>query len=175
MNSLSAPFQSLLHQSPLSLLRPLSAHFSTSASTQSGYKPISAVKKRKRGQIVTWDRRITAIQHHLFHPRIPRVLRLSRNRYMRHWTIDTAWKLFSQKQKNQQKVELQKQWQAMSNACEQLRILGDDGVEGGEHTGRRYRECMTKTGIWDHIPIEYARCITDWPSRNGWNHEWKRL
>src|ERR1700761_4414018 len=116
-----------------------------------------------------------SIQKHLFGPRNPRVLRLGRLRYMRHWTISTAWKLFSRKQAQQRELELQRQYHAMRAACEQLRILGDDGVEGGENVGRRYRECMNKKGIWDGVPLEYARCLVDWPSREGWNHEWKKL
>jgi large subunit ribosomal protein L40 len=64
----------------------------------------------------------------------------------------------------------------MQAACEALRLLGDDGVVGGENAGRRYREAMNKTGVWDQgaVPFEYARCLTDWPKKDGWNHEWKR-
>jgi large subunit ribosomal protein L40 len=64
----------------------------------------------------------------------------------------------------------------MRGACEALRTLGDDGVVGGENAGRRFREVMNKTGVWDAdaVPVEYARCLTDWPSRAGWDHAWKR-
>jgi large subunit ribosomal protein L40 len=62
----------------------------------------------------------------------------------------------------------------MKDACEALRLLGDDGVVGGENTGRLYRTAMEKKGMWDGVPIEYARLLTDWPSRRGWNAEWTR-
>lgn len=62
----------------------------------------------------------------------------------------------------------------MQAACEALRTLGDDGMPGGVNEGRLYRNAMQKFGIWKGVPIEYARAQTEWPSREGWNHEWKR-
>jgi large subunit ribosomal protein L40 len=62
----------------------------------------------------------------------------------------------------------------MSDACEALRLLGDDGVIDGENAGRLYRTSMEKKGIWDGVPLEYARLLTDWPGKNGWNGEWER-
>lgn len=52
--------------------------------------------------------------------------------------------------------------------------MGDDGMPGGVNEGRLYRNAMQKFGIWKGVPIEYARAQTEWPSREGWNHEWKR-
>ena len=62
----------------------------------------------------------------------------------------------------------------MNKACETLRKLGDDGVVGGENAGRLYKESMMKTGVWDGVPVEGSRLVTDWPKRDGWNHAWKR-
>jgi large subunit ribosomal protein L40 len=62
----------------------------------------------------------------------------------------------------------------MRDACELLRTMGDDGVIGGENEGRLFRVAMQKKGIWDGVPIEYARLLTDWPSRKGWDSEWVR-
>jgi len=161
---------------PLNLSSHLTAlkNVSRSFHTTTSFSAPPVMKRKKMGND-SWDRRITLIRHHLFHPRVPRVLRLSRHRYMRHWTIATAWKLFNKKKAEQQQLELKRQYQAMEAANEQLRILGDDGVEGGENVGRRYRECMNKGGVWDGVPVEYARTLVDWPSRDGWNHEWKRI
>ena len=48
-------------------------------------------------------------------------------------------------------------------------------VEGdGDGMGRLYRIAMMKKGVWDGVPIEYARIQTDRPGREAWNHEWKR-
>jgi hypothetical protein len=114
------------------------------------------------------------IRYHLWHPLTPRPLRLSRLRSLRHWTIHRAWQVFQAKQRRERELELQRQYTAMRDACEALRRLGDDGVEGGSNEGRLYRIAMDKTGIWAGVPIEYARCQSDWPSRAGWNHEWRR-
>ena len=62
----------------------------------------------------------------------------------------------------------------MRDACEALRLLGDHGVPEGENAGRLYRLAMDKSGVWGGVPIEYARSQTEWPARDGWNHEWKR-
>ena len=61
----------------------------------------------------------------------------------------------------------------MSDACETLRLMDDDGNMGKEE-GRLYRSAMQKQRVWDGIPIEYAKCQTDYPSKEGWDHDWKR-
>ena len=40
--------------------------------------------------------------------------------------------------------------------------------------GRLYRIAMEKKGVFQGVPIEYARCQTDTPPRDGWDHEWTR-
>lgn len=63
---------------------------------------------------------------------------------------------------------------------------GGEGIEEKEHldlqsaaeqqkeVGRLYRTAMLKTGVWDGVPIEYARAQTETPARNGWDHGWTR-
>lgn len=74
----------------------------------------------------------------------------------------------------------------MERACEALRLIDNQGLtaeerlklgEGeseGNQMGKLYRIAMEKKGIWDGVPIEYARIQTDTPSRDGWNHAWTR-
>ncbi len=62
----------------------------------------------------------------------------------------------------------------MRDACEALRVIGEDGMVGGKNTGRLFRIAMQKKGIWKGVPIEYARCQTEGPGKEGWNHEWVR-
>ena len=194
------------------------------------------------------------IRYHLFHPLNPRPLHLSRVRYLRHWTIHRAWHLFRAKQRRAEERSLEKQYQSMYNACEALRLLGEDGLavqdvpvhglpgivsaEPGrivrppgardplsrrfvrrpdgtlyaedlrskddaeketqgkqadtenrreivevdvaaaaqrqQEVGRLYRLAMEKKGIFQGVPIEYARIQTDTPPRAGWDHGWKR-
>lgn len=162
-------------------------------------------------------------------------------RALRHWTIHRAWRLFQSKQIEAQQLTLERQYNSMRDACEALRLLGEDGLavapdagsprtvrppgardpasvslasgksglrvadsEGarwaflkedmkpaaeGEETlnldlsahaarqtqvGRLYRIAMEKKGIFDGVPIEYARFQTDTPPRAGWDHSWTR-
>jgi len=74
----------------------------------------------------------------------------------------------------------------MASACEALRLIDNQGLtaeerlklgEGeseGNQMGRLYRIAMMKKGIWDGVPIEYARIQTETPGRHGWNHGWTR-
>ncbi|KAJ5155518.1 hypothetical protein N7492_008321 [Penicillium capsulatum] len=139
----------------------------TAAIQSAPFSSTSAMAKRK-GQGPNVDKRITLIRYFLHHPLTPRPLRFSRNRYLRHWTIHRAWQLFQAKQRRHQELELERQYQAMQSACEELRTGAGDG-------GRLFRKSMNKKGIFqDLFPIEYGRLQTDYPPAEGWNHEWKR-
>lgn len=108
------------------------------------------------------------IRYFLYHPLTPRPLRFSRTRYLRHWTIHRAWQLYKAKQRRARELELQRQWQSMRAACEELRTGVGDG-------GKLFRVSMNKKGVFkDGVPIEYGRLQTEGPSRDGWNYQWKR-
>ena len=76
----------------------------------------------------------------------------------------------------------------MASACEALRLidnhgltaedrlrLGGDSGQEGRDVGKLYRIAMLKeNGVWDGVPIEYARIQTESPGRDGWNHAWTR-
>ncbi|OXN09058.1 hypothetical protein CDV58_02460 [Aspergillus fumigatus] len=111
---------------------------------------------------------MSLIRYFLWHPLTPRPLRFSRTRYLRHWTIHRAWQLYQAQQRRARQLELQRQWQAMNAACEELRTGAGDG-------GKLFRISMNKRGVYkDMFPIEYGRMQTEGPSKEGWNHEWKR-
>jgi len=82
--------------------------------------------------------------------------------------------LHKRKQRQTLDLELERQFWSMSNACEELRLMGEDGMPGGKDEGRLFRTAMRKEGIWQGAPIEYARLQTEWPAREGWNHAWTR-
>lgn len=81
---------------------------------------------------------------------------------------------------------------AMRDACEHLRLLdshgnrvsaeeaGGQGPDAsrlgpkGREVGRLYRSAMLKRGVWGSVPVEYARCQTEFPGREGWNEAWTR-
>ncbi|KAI9815323.1 MAG: hypothetical protein M1827_002803 [Pycnora praestabilis] len=120
------------------------------------------------------DMRITLIRYHLSHPITPRPLRLSRLRSLRHWTIHRAYLLHRRQQITAQQLDLERQYNSMRDACEELRLLGEDGMQGGKNAGKLFRVAMQKKGIWKGVPVEYARVQTDGPAREGWNHAWVR-
>ncbi|BDD56869.1 hypothetical protein MPDQ_003564 [Monascus purpureus] len=127
--------------------------------------PVLAKKRGGKGG----DRRIKLIRYFLYHPLTPRPLRFSRTRYLRHWTIHRAWQLYQASLRRAQELELQRQWQAMRAACEELRTGAGDG-------GKLFRVSMNKKGVFtDLIPIEYGRLQTEGPATSGWNYDWKRV
>jgi large subunit ribosomal protein L40 len=108
------------------------------------------------------------------------------NRALRHWTIHRAWQLYQAKQREQHQMDLERQYNSMATACEALRLIDNSGLTAaerlklgepeapGQQIGRLYRIAMQKKGIWDGVPIEYARIQTDTPPKDGWNHSWTR-
>ncbi|KAE8150572.1 hypothetical protein BDV25DRAFT_108882 [Aspergillus avenaceus] len=147
---------------------PLSKSTITPTTGTRSFSTTNALLKRK-GNAPRGDRRVTLIRYFLWHPLTPRPLRFSRTRFLRHWTIHRAWQLFQAQQRRAHQLELQRQWQAMQGACEELRVGAGDG-------GKLFRKSMNKKGIFrDLFPIEYGRMQTEAPSREGWNHEWKRM
>jgi large subunit ribosomal protein L40 len=109
-----------------------------------------------------------------------------RNRALRHWTIHRAWQLYQAKQREQHQSDLERQYNSMRVACEALRLIDNHGLTAaerlklgepeaeGQQIGKLYRVAMQKKGIWDGVPIEYARIQTDTPPKDGWNHSWTR-
>jgi large subunit ribosomal protein L40 len=83
-------------------------------------------------------------------------------------------------------MDLERQYNSMATACEALRLIDNSGLTAserlklgepeapGQQIGRLYRIAMQKKGIWDGVPIEYARIQTDTPPKDGWNHSWTR-
>ncbi|KAF2191441.1 hypothetical protein K469DRAFT_556960 [Zopfia rhizophila CBS 207.26] len=181
------PAQNVLYNTQI----PRTTTFSIRATT-SPFTSTARMEKRNKGPKHIIDPRITQIRYHLSHPLTPRPLRFSRDRYLRHWTIHRAWLLFLRKQRWNQERELERQYMSMRDACEALRLLDENGNSvkdeeaggkgsdagslgaKGREVGRLYRAAMNKRGVWDSVPIEYARSQVDFPGREGWNHGWTR-
>ncbi|KAI1133196.1 hypothetical protein F5Y10DRAFT_229614 [Nemania abortiva] len=136
-----------------------------------GSKKQKKGKKRRRGGEAP-DPRIMNLKASM--PRVvPSPLRFARNRALRHWTIHRAWMLFQRKERERQAHELERMYQSMHNACEELRNTSGPGTR---EEGYLYRVAMEKHGMYGHnaVPIEYARPQTETPARQAWNHEWTR-
>ena len=121
------------------------------------------------------------IRYYLKHPITPRPLRFSRLRALRHWTIHRAAQLLLHKTRCERERALERQYNAMRDACEELRLACGDG-------GRLYRQAIHKKGLYGGltaetqdeglgnggIPLEYARVQTEGPPTGGFNENWKR-
>ncbi|KAI1651498.1 uncharacterized protein F4817DRAFT_133258 [Daldinia loculata] len=132
----------------------------------------SGKKKRKGGKGEGPDPRIMNLKASM--PRaVPAPLRFARNRALRHWTIHRAWLLYQRKERDRKAHELERMYQSMHNACEELRKTSGPGTRD---EGYLYRVAMEKKGVYGHnsIPIEYARPQTETPAREPWNHGWTR-
>ncbi|KAI0011581.1 hypothetical protein F4779DRAFT_572304 [Xylariaceae sp. FL0662B] len=128
--------------------------------------------KKKKGKGVKRDPRIYNLKASM--PRkVPAPLRFARNRYLRHWTIHRAWLLYQRQEREREQHELERMYQSMHNACEELRKTSGPGTRD---EGYLYRVAMEKKGHYGHdgIPIDYARPQTETPAREPWNHGWKR-
>ena len=127
---------------------------------------------------------LAMIRYNLYHPTtlMPRPLRFSRNRALRHWTIHRAWNLHRMKVKKRRELELERQYNAMAAANEELRLGAGDG-------GKLFRRAQMKTGTFSiperggGIPIEYARAQAEWVGTVAggiggeakiWDSAWKR-
>ncbi|KAI1371655.1 hypothetical protein F4677DRAFT_434767 [Hypoxylon crocopeplum] len=129
-------------------------------------------KRRKKGKGQGPDPRIVNLKSSM--PRaVPAPLRFARNRALRHWTIHRAWLLYQRKEREREGRELERMYQSMHNACEELRKTSGPGTRD---EGYLYRVAMEKKGMYGHnsIPIEYARPQTETPAREPWNHGWTR-
>ncbi|KAI1136919.1 hypothetical protein F5Y05DRAFT_90544 [Hypoxylon sp. FL0543] len=129
-------------------------------------------KKRRKGKGEAPDPRIVNLKASM--PRaVPAPLRFARNRALRHWTIHRAWLLYQRKERDREQHELERMYQSMHNACEELRKTSGPGTRD---EGYLYRVAMEKKGLYGHnaIPIEYARPQTETPAREPWNHGWTR-
>ncbi|KAI0838862.1 hypothetical protein F5Y06DRAFT_33987 [Hypoxylon sp. FL0890] len=129
-------------------------------------------KSRGKGKGEGPDPRIMMLKASM--PRaVPAPLRFGRNRALRHWTIHRAWLLYQRKEQEREQHELERMYQSMHNACEELRKTSGPGLRD---EGYLYRVAMEKKGVYGHnsIPIEYARAQTETPAREPWNHGWTR-
>ncbi|KAI0098286.1 hypothetical protein GGR51DRAFT_538410 [Nemania sp. FL0031] len=147
-----------------------SFHITTPQSKSAGGKK---GKKKKRGKNAEGpDPRIRNLKSSMSRA-VPSPLRFARNRALRHWTIHRAWLLFQRKERERQAHELERMYQSMHNACEELRKTSGPGTR---EEGYLYRVAMEKHGMYGHnaVPIEYARPQTETPPRQAWNHEWTR-
>ncbi|EWC47352.1 hypothetical protein DRE_00320 [Drechslerella stenobrocha 248] len=119
----------------------------------------SYAKKRKRPQK---DPKIRAIDYAFAHPLTPRPLKWSYMRTLRHWTIQQAWLLFKHQQKKERELELERQYNKMHEACEELKRVDE----------RLFRIATDRKGVGT-FPAE-MRIPTDTPPRDGFNESWRR-
>ncbi|KAI0165985.1 hypothetical protein GGR57DRAFT_444740 [Xylariaceae sp. FL1272] len=179
-NTLSSPLPRLspkaIATAPTAPCHLRSIHMTSPRAAKSGGaakggKPQKKTKKRSKN-VEGPDPRIVNLKSSM--PRaVPAPLRFARNRALRHWTIHRAWLLYQNKERTRRATELERMYQSMHNACEELRNTSGPGLR---EEGYLYRVALEKHGVYGHngIPIEYARAQTETPARTAWNHEWTR-
>ncbi|KAL7270461.1 hypothetical protein RUND412_006832 [Rhizina undulata] len=116
----------------------------------------------KKSKKPAGDSRVRMIRYALWHPRTPRPLKFGTMRMLRHWTIHRAWILFRLQERISRERELERQYNKIRDACEEL----------AKTDGRLYRIALSKKEVGT-FPIE-MRIPTHTPPRAGWNHAWKR-
>jgi len=108
------------------------------------------------------DRKIKMIEYASVHPLTPRPFKFGYMRNLRHYIIMQAWYLYKHKQKHQRELELERQYNKVHEACEELRKCDE----------KLYRIAIDRKGI-GYFPIE-LRIPTDTPPKGGFNEGWKR-
>jgi large subunit ribosomal protein L40 len=68
------------------------------------------------------------IRYFLNHARLPRPLKFGRLRALRHWTIARAWSLYQRQVRTARELELERQYNSMRFACEELREIGNGNI-----------------------------------------------
>ncbi|KAK6349154.1 hypothetical protein TWF730_009908 [Orbilia blumenaviensis] len=119
----------------------------------------SYARKRKKE---LKDPKIQMIDYALAHPKGGRPFKWSYIRNLRHWTIQQAYLLFKHKQKAERERELERQYNKIHDAVEELKRCDE----------RLYRIATDMKGVGT-FPRE-MRIPTDTPPRGGFNEEWKR-
>ena len=91
-----------------------------------------------------------------------RPLKFGAMRALRHWAIYRAWQLHKNKLKRERDLELERQWNKIRDACEELRL----------HDTRLF-EIATNIKGTGMFPID-LRIPTDTPPKHGFNEKWTR-
>ncbi|KAI2463259.1 hypothetical protein F4781DRAFT_133611 [Annulohypoxylon bovei var. microspora] len=176
--SLLSPTHTIAATRPQPAPLPRAMHTTAPQGAKGGAKPArggkTSSKKRKKGKGKGEgpDPRVLNLKSSM--PRaMPAPLRFARNRALRHWTIHRAWLLYQRKERDREAHELERMYNSMHTACEELR---KSSGPGSREEGYLYRVAVEKHGVFGHdgVPIEYARMQTETPAREPWNHGWTR-
>ncbi|KAF3927767.1 hypothetical protein ABW21_db0209497 [Orbilia brochopaga] len=119
----------------------------------------SFAKKRKKPQK---DPKLKIIDYAFAHPLTPRAFKWGYMRNLRHWTIQQAWLLYKHKLKRERELELERQYNKIHEACEELKRVDE----------RLFRIATDRKGVGT-FPID-MRIPTDTPPRGGFNEGWRR-
>jgi len=101
------------------------------------------------------------IRYFLSHPLTPRPLRFSRLRHLRHWTIHRAYQLFRLQTRRAQESEHERQFNSMRDACEALRLLGEDGLAVRESGYARVAGVPMPAGARDRATLPVLPGVVD--------------
>lgn len=92
----------------------------------------------------------------------PKLLKLCPEDLIKHKTITNAWNVFQRKQRTKEAEILAKQYESIKDAMTELKELSPELFEAALKKERKF------------FPLEY-RVPVDYPPRNPWNYQVKKL
>lgn len=92
----------------------------------------------------------------------PKLIKLCPEDLVKHKTITNAWKVFQRKQRDREQETLNKQYNSIYNAMEELKELSPELFEAAQKRERKF------------FPLEY-RVPVDFPARKPWSYEFKKV
>ncbi|KAG7692965.1 hypothetical protein KL930_004314 [Ogataea haglerorum] len=92
--------------------------------------------------------------------KMPKMLKLSREDFVKHLTVMRAWAVMRKEKKQAEEAQLKQQYESIKEANEDLK-----------HVSQKLFEAANELEIGKRFPLE-LRVPTEYPSRTGWFYDY---
>ncbi|KAG7878079.1 hypothetical protein KL925_004664 [Ogataea polymorpha] len=92
--------------------------------------------------------------------KMPKMLKLSKEDFVKHVTVMRAWSVVRKEKKQAEEAQLKKQYESIKEANEDLK-----------HVSQKLFEAANELEIGKRFPLE-LRVPTEYPSRSGWFYDY---